>query len=277
MAIDTNFCPGCDGLQPKLTLTSRHQFENRVVLDGLGQGLNRYRDEIIQSRPLYHQSRRGLRRDGSRLVRGLGQHRSPVFVSDVDSGNRWRTRCRLYRHYGQFCSSPHYARVPSAAPLLASRANGLQRFFWYPLAIASALAALWVRQSIDPAQGSQPGLILFLLPIALSAYLGGLGPGLLATGTTAVLSNYFLLFPRLSLTIDSSLAFAQWIALIAIGSLLSIVFETLRRARAQAQNIGALQSAIVASSQDAIYSATPAGMIMSWNEAAEKTFWLYRI
>ncbi len=102
-------------------------------------------------------------------------------------------------------------------------------------------------------------------------YLGG--PGARAPGNGDDGGFIQLLPPIPSPVTDNRFlgVLAQWIALIAIGSLLSIVFETLRRARAQAQNIGALQSAIVASSQ--MQSTAHAGRHdQSWNEAAEKLF-----
>ncbi|HET9474352.1 MAG TPA: PAS domain S-box protein, partial [Steroidobacteraceae bacterium] len=90
---------------------------------------------------------------------------------------------------------------------------------------------LLLRLGMKPWDGGQPLLILFLIPIVISAYLGGLGPGLLATGLTAVFSDYFLLPPIHAFGFASPLAFAHWLFLLVVGVLVSVLFNELDRLR----------------------------------------------
>ncbi|MGE5490776.1 MAG: DUF4118 domain-containing protein, partial [Actinomycetota bacterium] len=79
-----------------------------------------------------------------------------------------------------------------AAPPTASR--------WPPLALygfafAVTAATVALRMQLAATFGDRPLLILFMLPIVLSALLGGLGPGLLATAVAALSAN-FLTVPQ---------------------------------------------------------------------------------
>ena len=163
-------------------------------------------------------------------------------------------------------------RTPVAIPELAPRRARLIHLLGYPFAVAATLAMLWVRLSIGATLGSQPALILFVIPIALSAYLGGFGSGLVATATATLVTNYFLLPPTHSFRIESPLAGLQWAVLIGTGTLLSVAFEALRRSRRQIDKIGALQAAIVSTSEDAIISNDLDGIVTSWNRGAESIY-----
>ena len=58
------------------------------------------------------------------------------------------------------------------------RAGHRSRWTMYGLAVAATVATLLLRLSLAPWVGDRPLLILFVIPILFSAYLGGLGPGL---------------------------------------------------------------------------------------------------
>lgn len=107
---------------------------------------------------------------------------------------------------------------------------------WLAYAAASALTAgtLLARLFIGPAPGDLPLLIIFAIPIILSAYLGGLGPGLFSTAIAALGTNYFLLLPIHSLHIDRPANRVQWAVLIVTGALVSLVTEALHRSRRKA-------------------------------------------
>ena len=74
----------------------------------------------------------------------------------------------------------------------------------YALAVVSTLAALGLGLAMDSMLGGQPTLVIFSVPIMLSAYLGGLGPGLLATALSYLAASYFLLPPIHSFAVASS-------------------------------------------------------------------------
>jgi K+-sensing histidine kinase KdpD len=69
-------------------------------------------------------------------------------------------------------------------------------------------------------------LIFFLIPIMLSAYMGGLGPGLVGTAATALGTAYYLVPPLRSFSIGPGVSSMQWMALIVIGTLMSVLMES---------------------------------------------------
>ena len=88
---------------------------------------------------------------------------------------------------------------------------------------------------MDVVFAERPLLILFQLPIILSAYMGGLGPGLLATTAAAVLVDYFLIPPLYSFHLAYNHDFVQWGILIVNGALISLLSESLHRSRRRAE------------------------------------------
>ena len=104
---------------------------------------------------------------------------------------------------------------------------------WRLYVIAAVLTGitLLLRLGMQPWDDGQPLLILFLVPIAISAYLGGLGPGLLATGLSGIASNYFLVAPARDFGFASPLAFAHWLFMLLVGALVSVLLGELDRMR----------------------------------------------
>ncbi len=100
----------------------------------------------------------------------------------------------------------------------------------YAVAVVAVLFTLWLRLQLGVVFGERPLLILFVLPIILSAYLGGLGPGLLATLLAALSADYFLVPPP-GLGIAQEHDVFQWTMLLASGLALSVLVEGLHRAR----------------------------------------------
>jgi signal transduction histidine kinase len=111
-----------------------------------------------------------------------------------------------------------------------SSKNVRQPLWWvYVLAVISTVATIILRLALDPWALNRPMLILFVIPIILSAYVGGAGPGLVSTFVAAV-SAYFLLRPG---DIDS-FDFVEWVTLIIAGVLISLLNEALHRSRIRA-------------------------------------------
>lgn len=71
-----------------------------------------------------------------------------------------------------------------------------------------------------------------IIPVAVAAFLGGVGPGLVATMTAALACGVLL---RYSLHPDDvSLAIMRWAAFLIVGCLVSVLTESLRRSRRHA-------------------------------------------
>ena len=63
----------------------------------------------------------------------------------------------------------------------------------------TVLVLLLLRDSL----GGYPSLMVFAIPIMLSAFVGGVRPGILATVTSCLLAQYFILEPLGSLAVAS--------------------------------------------------------------------------
>jgi len=151
-------------------------------------------------------------------------------------------------------------------------------------AVAVTSATLGLRLALDRDLGSQPTLVIFALPIMLSAYVGGLSAGLLATGLSFFMASYFLLVPIGSFTVASSLERWQQFFVALVGVVISVLNEALHRARGRADVVtrenrlatealieaSALQSAIFNSANFSIIATDEEGLIHSFNVGAEK-------
>ena len=114
----------------------------------------------------------------------------------------------------------------------------LNQWQLYLFAILATGAMLWFRLAMDGPLGGQPTLIMFSLPIMLSAYVGGLRGGLMATALSYFGASYFLLEPLKSFDIASPVERWQQVFLVLAGVVISVVNEAMHRARRRADAIG---------------------------------------
>jgi len=101
-------------------------------------------------------------------------------------------------------------------------------------ALVISILALEARLALAPWVRDRPILILFILPIIFSAYVGGLWAGLLSTAFCAWGVYHFFLAPAHNLLFfEGSVDLWQWVMLMVIGTLISLLVEALHRSRAQ--------------------------------------------
>ncbi len=99
------------------------------------------------------------------------------------------------------------------------------------MALVLPVAVLLMKQNLMASFGQRPLLILFMFPIVVCALLGGLGPGLLSTLMSALLTAYFLMPPFHSLVIDKPGELMLWSMLPANGLVVSILSHLVWRSR----------------------------------------------
>ena len=101
----------------------------------------------------------------------------------------------------------------------------------YGIAAALGVGALLFRAWMSVAYADRPLLVLFVLPIIVSASIGGLGPGLLTTAIVALGTQIAFVAPRHSFSIGASRDFLPWLLLIVDGVFVSALCEGLHRGR----------------------------------------------
>jgi protein-histidine pros-kinase len=140
----------------------------------------------------------------------------------------------------------------------------------YPLAVITTLGTLVLRLALGFTIGDDPALDLWIIPIVLSAAIGGLGPGIFATVLAALITNYVLLPPAYVFSLPAGLDSLQWVALILAGMLISGLSEGLRQARLRAEASQLLQSTTLASIGDAVITTDTNRRVTFLNGEAER-------
>jgi two-component system, chemotaxis family, CheB/CheR fusion protein len=139
----------------------------------------------------------------------------------------------------------------------------------YAGALGATAIALWAWY-LWPVMHQDP-FIVFLAAVIVSARVFGFGPAVLCTIASVVALDYFTFIPRFSFALSSH--DAQRLLVFVIVSVLTAGLARQRwRAETRADETGGRMAAIVESSADAIFSATPEGVISSWNRGAENLY-----
>ncbi len=160
----------------------------------------------------------------------------------------------------------------------------------YGSAIVAVGLALLVQSLLVPLFGAGPDaspFMVFFAAVMVAAYLGGLGPGLLATALSAVLAWYFFLFPQYSFQV---VALGQGLRLVVFaleGAVISLLVGAMHSARRQSEasanqagedrrNLRESEEryrSLVESAEDyAIFMMDADGRIANWNAGAERLF-----
>ncbi|PXX41674.1 PAS domain S-box protein [Undibacterium pigrum] len=166
---------------------------------------------------------------------------------------------------------PAYAQEAMDGPLLATFQPQKQiRWPIYLLAIALPISVLFLRVAMVPGFENRPMLIMFVLPIILSAMLGGLGPGLLSTAIASLGLMYFVIPPVNSFAIKNSQDILQMGFLLVNGIAVSILSEALRQSLLKVQNNRNLLDAIIRGTSDAIFVKDLKGRYVLANESTAR-------
>ncbi len=147
----------------------------------------------------------------------------------------------------------------------------------YGVAVASVALAFGLKMLIDPLVVQQTPFLLLFGAIMLSAWYGGLGPGILATVLAALITDYFFLYPRGSfsgLSADALPLAAFFLEGVFVSALAAALRSATIRAKTSAREARSHEERfrlLVEGVQDyAIFMLDPDGRLASWNEGAER-------
>lgn len=118
-------------------------------------------------------------------------------------------------------------------PLLRNRSTA--SFILYGLTILTVGVAAALQRAIAQAFGPLPTYVIFYPAMMLSALVGGVGPGLLATGLGALLAYWLFLSPLGSLGIDLRSDVVGLFLFGFNGVFISLIVGRLRVARTEAE------------------------------------------
>jgi PAS domain S-box-containing protein len=144
----------------------------------------------------------------------------------------------------------------------------------YMVALSSSAGALYLSLVLESRIGDGSFAVLFAA-IMLSAWYGGLGPGLIATVLCGLAIDYYFEAPLYSLRVSSVATALRLGVFVLVAVFIASLSARLRSAYAAAdaaRRQAEHSAAIVASSQDAIVGVDLGGRITGWNDGAARIF-----
>ncbi len=162
--------------------------------------------------------------------------------------------------------------APENLSMISSLTSGLnlQRSRWPMYVVASAITLSTLALHLAWSSQRAPMLILFMLPIVLSATLGGLGPGLLATALAALSTEYFIIPSVFNWQVENPDAVLQWCFMVVNGIAVSLLSEMLQQASARAEAKRQLLDAVISGTSDAIFVKDRQGRYLLANQATAR-------
>ena len=105
----------------------------------------------------------------------------------------------------------------------------------YGFAVVAVGLALIPKLMLEPVLGDESPFLLFLAAATITAWYGGIGPGVVATVGASVVSAYFFFPPYYSLVISDRAIATRLFVFVLEGVVISIVCGGLRAARQLAE------------------------------------------
>jgi PAS domain S-box-containing protein len=105
----------------------------------------------------------------------------------------------------------------------------------YGVAVGSVVLATAIRLALDPLVGTQFPFATLFFAVLVSAWFGGLGPALLASGCGGLAAAWFLLPPRFRLVVDDAESLGGLALYLAVSLGIAAIGGAMRRARGRAE------------------------------------------
>jgi signal transduction histidine kinase/CheY-like chemotaxis protein len=105
----------------------------------------------------------------------------------------------------------------------------------YGFAVLMVVVAVAVRWPLNPILGMNVQFLFFFPALVAASWYGGLGPGLLATGLSALAANFFWMEPAFQVGFNGPGSVVQISVFVAVGALMSVLTERLHQSRRAAE------------------------------------------
>jgi PAS domain S-box-containing protein len=143
------------------------------------------------------------------------------------------------------------------------------RLVAYALAVFAPEITLLARWPLPAALADQVLYAAFLPAVLIAAYLGGFGPGLLATVVSVLTATFFLVEPHYSFAINSGSDAVALVVFLLIGVIISGLMESLERSRRRLAANERRYAVTLASIGDAIIATDTRARVTFLNPVAE--------
>ena len=107
----------------------------------------------------------------------------------------------------------------------------------YGIAVVTSLLTLLLSFLLEPLLGGEAPLLAFIMPVMVSAWYGGLKPGLLSTALSALVGIYFFVPPFFSVSLVRVTDLVRVCIFLVEGVLISSLCEALRSAKQRTEAI----------------------------------------
>ena len=144
------------------------------------------------------------------------------------------------------------------------------RLIAYPVAVLAPAVSLLLRLRVGPEVMDERALYIAFCPaVMIAAYLGGLGPGLLATILSGAAVSYYFLEPIDSFGIHAAHDAVALAFFVLVGAFISFLSESLHRSRGRVAASERRYAVTLASIGDAVIANDIRGCVTFLNPAAE--------
>ncbi|GAB3550152.1 hypothetical protein GCM10027343_32870 [Noviherbaspirillum agri] len=141
----------------------------------------------------------------------------------------------------------------------------------YLLAFVLVLAATGARYLLQPVLQSNAPMLIFTLPIAISAMYGGFRPAIFATALGALVGPVFFIEPALTLKGFVPADAVRIAVFSVIGACISLLGGWVDKSRKAIRESEERFRLVIQGARDlAIFFVSPRGCIESWNQGAER-------
>ena len=156
------------------------------------------------------------------------------------------------------------------------RRNWLSILTRYGFVVLTVVIASLLRSALVSAIGEGVPFILYYPTVVLCAWFGGLGPGLLSAALGGLVAWYVFIPPQYSFMFSDPTAPARMTLFLLAGALISLLAESLHRARRQAEERETREReqregfrVTLASIGDAVIATDALGLVTLMNEVAQ--------